>query len=66
MTTPAREVRMKWGVFDRRDCFDKTVHVAPVQESGVIAAGHRVLLCDCGPRQERCGEFVLVIHRDES
>lgn len=66
MTTPDEVVRMKWGVFDRRDCFDKTVHVAPVQESGVIASGHRVFLCECGPHQERYGEFVLVVHREDS
>lgn len=57
---------MKWGVFDRRDCFDKTVHVAPCDDNGVIAAGHRVLVCECQPRKEVYGEFVLVIHREES
>lgn len=66
MTTPDEGARMKWGVFDRRDCFDKTVHVAPATENGVIAPGHRVLLCECKPRQERYGEFVLVVHREES
>lgn len=57
---------MKWGVFDRRDCFDKTVHVAPCDDNGVIAAGHRVLVCECQPRKEVYGEFVLVMHREES
>ena len=57
---------MKWGVFDRRESFDKTVHVAPCDENGIIAGGHRVLVCDCQPRMEQFGEFALVIHRVES
>lgn len=57
---------MIWGVFDRRDSFDRTVHVAPCDEHGMIAAGHRVMMCECQPRLERYGEFLLVTHRHES
>jgi hypothetical protein len=57
---------MKWGVFDRRESFDHTVHVAPCDNDGRIMAGHRVLLCDCQPKLEVYGDFTLVIHREES
>ena len=56
----------KWGVFDRRESFDHTVHVAPCDDHGVIAGGHRVLRCGCQPRTEQYGEFTLVTHRQES
>ncbi len=57
---------MKWGVYDRRHCNDKTVHVAPCREDGVIAKGHTVLIrCDCQPRREQYGSFTLVIHRED-
>lgn len=60
------QVPVKWGVFDRRKSFDKTVHVAPCDENGMIAGGHRVLICDCQPRLEQFGEFTLHIHREAS
>ena len=56
----------KWGVFDRRDSFDKTVHVAPCDADGMITGGHRVLIFPCNPRQEQYGEFKLMTHREES
>ncbi len=52
----------KWGVFDRRESFDKTVHICPCDEDGMITGGHRVLACDCVQRQEKYGDFTLVIH----
>lgn len=57
---------MKWGVFDRRTCFDRTLHVAPCEEGGMIAVGHRIFLCECQPRAEQYGEFTLFTHRSES
>jgi len=61
-----KEHVMKWGVYDRRHCNDKTVHVAPCREDGVIAKGHTVLIrCDCQPRREQYGSFTLVIHRED-
>lgn len=57
---------MKCGVFDRRESFDKTVHVAPCTDDGAIAPGHRVVLCACHPRQEPYGDFLLVTHRQDS
>ena len=54
----------KWGVYDRRHCDDRTVHVSPCNEDGVIM-GHTVFIrCDCDPLIERYGEFRLVIHRE--
>ncbi len=53
---------VKWGVYDRRHCEDKTVHVSPCDEDGVIC-GHTVLItCWCAPRKERYGDFTLIIH----
>lgn len=55
----------KWGVYDRRHCDDKTVHVSPCNEEGTIQ-GHTVLIdCWCAPKKEQCGQFTLVIHQEQ-
>lgn len=67
MSTPNTSlVKLQWGVFDRRDSFDRTLHVAPCNDQGMIAGGHRVLSCDCQPRCEQFGEFTVVTHREAS
>lgn len=57
---------MKWGVFDRRTSFDKTVHVVQCDEHDRIAPGHRIFLCECGPRVETFGAFTLLTHRGDT
>ena len=54
----------KWGVYDRRHCDDKTVHVSPCDEDGVIC-GHTVLIrCPCNPKREQYGDFTLIVHQE--